>query len=741
MICAETGSGKTGALALPIIQLCHETLTGAADVSRPQAQPWTHTGGAVSDPKNYTLDCSMSISDRDSAVTVIPAEQLVQLRGDGWAGVRATVGATKGKLYWEVRCASEGMVRVGVATRSGALNIGTDAQSWGYGGTGKKSHSSSFTDYGKPFSVGDTIGIYLNLDGGELSFWKAAGPGAAGEDLGVAFTLPRGSALYPAIAMRDADAVYNFTGPFLNPAVATKGYSAFASLPLRDSSAFEAWTAAVTPQKASAGKKRTGDSAAEGEHVRGGQGLLALIVEPTRELAMQVHDELLAFVKYMQREGSASLKVGLATSGNDKRVSDKTELAKCDIVVGTLGVLETMVAAGGLTLGHCRFFVLDEADAYAADRSSMSTVKALHSAMPRTGHPPQLIVCSATLHSPEIRQLQSALGLENASFVDLKGRDAVPENVDHVCYRIDPAADVSWVPREWRDQPPQWLLEAFEPAFPAYDHALNAKAAVAATYAAPGRGDGKKFANPECLHPTDARVLSRAYIEAYTDGVHSVLPATPTSGMPTQMSLGVKLLKLAVLKRLLDTLDVAQAIIFCRTRLDCDNVAKFLTMCDALKLYPNATESQAASRYSNTVLHGGSSSRSENYLQFKNCRIRYLVCTDVAARGLDVKELPLVVNMTLPDAAENYIHRVGRTGRVGRYGMAVSLIAAQPESVWYHTCRGRGLNCSDARCIVGQSEVELLGEIETRLHQVCTVDWIFSICSLHMFYRLLCLYD
>jgi len=60
---------------------------------------------------------------------------------------------------------------------------------------------------------------------------------------------------------------------------------------------------------------------------------------------------------------------------------------------------------------------------------------------------------------------------------------------------------------------------------------------------------------------------------------------------------------------------------------------------------------------------------------FKDGTIRVLVATDVAARGLDIEELPLVVNYELPDGAENYVHRIGRTGRAGASGEAISLVA------------------------------------------------------------------
>lgn len=61
---------------------------------------------------------------------------------------------------------------------------------------------------------------------------------------------------------------------------------------------------------------------------------------------------------------------------------------------------------------------------------------------------------------------------------------------------------------------------------------------------------------------------------------------------------------------------------------------------------------------------------------FKEGYVRFLICTDVAARGVDIKGLPFVINMTLPDESENYIHRIGRVGRQDCMGLAVSIVAA-----------------------------------------------------------------
>jgi ATP-dependent RNA helicase RhlE len=78
------------------------------------------------------------------------------------------------------------------------------------------------------------------------------------------------------------------------------------------------------------------------------------------------------------------------------------------------------------------------------------------------------------------------------------------------------------------------------------------------------------------------------------------------------------------------------------------------------------------------VIHGNKTqgARSRALADFKAGRVRVLVATDIAARGLDIADLPLVVNFDLPLVAEDYVHRVGRTGRAGQPGRAISLVSA-----------------------------------------------------------------
>jgi ATP-dependent RNA helicase RhlE len=77
-------------------------------------------------------------------------------------------------------------------------------------------------------------------------------------------------------------------------------------------------------------------------------------------------------------------------------------------------------------------------------------------------------------------------------------------------------------------------------------------------------------------------------------------------------------------------------------------------------------------------IHGNKSqaARTKALTEFKSGKIRILVATDIAARGLDIDQLPQVVNFDLPNVPEDYIHRIGRTGRAGATGQAVSLVSA-----------------------------------------------------------------
>ncbi len=108
-----------------------------------------------------------------------------------------------------------------------------------------------------------------------------------------------------------------------------------------------------------------------------------------------------------------------------------------------------------------------------------------------------------------------------------------------------------------------------------------------------------------------------------------------------------------------------QVLVFTRTKHAANRLAKQLGMdgLDAAAIHGN--KSQGA--------------RTRALRDFKNGQVRVLVATDIAARGLDIDQLPHVVNFDLPQVAEDYVHRVGRTGRAGLDGEAVSLVAPEEK--------------------------------------------------------------
>ena len=93
-------------------------------------------------------------------------------------------------------------------------------------------------------------------------------------------------------------------------------------------------------------------------------------------------------------------------------------------------------------------------------------------------------------------------------------------------------------------------------------------------------------------------------------------------------------------------------------------------------------------------LHGQLSQgkRSQVLDDFKASRIRVVVATDLASRGIDVVQLPVVVNYDLPRSADDYTHRIGRTGRSGEAGLAVSLVSADTQAHWRLIEKRQGLD-------------------------------------------------
>jgi ATP-dependent RNA helicase DeaD len=126
----------------------------------------------------------------------------------------------------------------------------------------------------------------------------------------------------------------------------------------------------------------------------------------------------------------------------------------------------------------------------------------------------------------------------------------------------------------------------------------------------------------------------------------------------------------AELTRVLAFENPERALIFCNTREETGRVAEFLRRqgLDAEAISSDLSQSE----------------RENVMTRMRAGNIRFLVATDVAARGIDIEHLPCVINYTFPDSPESYIHRTGRTGRAGRSGQAISLIGPTEVGSFYY---------------------------------------------------------
>ncbi len=143
----------------------------------------------------------------------------------------------------------------------------------------------------------------------------------------------------------------------------------------------------------------------------------------------------------------------------------------------------------------------------------------------------------------------------------------------------------------------------------------------------------------------------------------SVTPRNATAVTVSQKIHPVdKARKAALLSHLIRHENWSQALVFSRTKHGANKLVKQLAVdgIEALAIHGNKSQSQ----------------RTKALSDFKAGKIHVLVATDIAARGIDIDQLPVVINFDLPDVAEDYVHRIGRTGRAGSVGGAVSLVSA-----------------------------------------------------------------
>ncbi|UMM30905.1 hypothetical protein L5515_012597 [Caenorhabditis briggsae] len=626
LIAAETGSGKTGAFCLPIAQIVWERRRGTSE-----APP--------TKPEQSTV-IQLNSEDRDRSLQIDKTGLNCECRlGKEWHGARANVGLYGGgKYYYEVTITRDGLCRIGWATLAGSLKIGTDFESFGYGGTGKKSFGKKFDDYGTSFTTNDVLGCLLDLD--NLKIWWSKN----GQHFPTAYHIDKkfqspATCLFPAVLCQNSGLAVNFGGgsaPFkYPPGPDTVGVAA---APVGN---LKFW---------SREEKQSVDSTTP----------LCVILEPTRELVQQTFQNIQTFASVLQEPKIRC--VTLAAGENMNQILRILE-SGCDIIVGTPSRIVDLIQTGKLATVSLQFVVIDEIDQFLADKNGAARqIDTIFRALPlvtRDGTRRQVIACSATLHNFEVSRFADR-HMSFPQWIDLKGQDCVSADVHHVVCHVDSIEDKQWIREKYQS------------------------------------------------------------IGLEDDHVHDQDQIRPGTTDKDTVSLGTKVLKGIYVIKAIRALNMDKAIIFCRTKQQCDQMEHYLRR----------------NNFTAACLHGDRSAEErQNSLDgFKNGQMRFLVCTDVVARGLDVQGVPFVINVTLPDDKTQYVHRIGRVGRAERMGLSISLVSAHEEKMWFHKCRSRGVGCTNAKdisnggCTIWFDEKKMLGEIEEHLGAtISTVDSDFSV--------------
>jgi ATP-dependent RNA helicase DDX1 len=440
----------------------------------------------------------------------------------------------------------------------------------------------------------------------------------------------RGHLLYPAVVLKNAEQKFNFgTTPWKFPP--GNGFAGICQADVED-------TSCATGGANTTVKKRTP---------------LAIILEPSLELAQQTHEELNKFMQFLPEPRVAS---GLFLGGQPSQAQVNVIRAGVDIVTASPGRLMDLVQSKQLDVSNVRFFVLDEADRL-LDSGNLRIVEQVYAALDKTHL--QVMLFSATLHSEAVKNLSKKI-CKFPTWVDLKGRETVPTTVQHVQVIVRANADAK-------------------------------------------------------------RLKCAPQFEVATDGVHSKDSQAKVKNTREWQSQQIKLLKAKYLIEVINAYKIEQAIIFIRTKVEAEALEKFL---NRASLAEGGANAKLDKKYSCLQLHSGkgTGARLDNFEAFKNGEVRFLIATDVAARGVDVRELPFVINYTLPDKTEEYIHRVGRVGRAGAHGVAISLVSSCEEKVWFHSCkRDAAKSCHNTKlagkggCCIWYDEPNIMAAIEKRL--------------------------
>lgn len=629
LIASPTGSGKTGAFCLPVAQIVWE-------MRKEELNPEEK----LSEKQEWILN----MRDRHWGLAIDKGLICESNASNSWNGARCKGGVhTRGKYYYEATIKRDGLCRVGWSTLKANLQLGTDGLSFGFGGTGMKSHHSEFEPYGKSFTTSDVLGCFLDLDN-LLIWWSKNGDHfPVAYDISNSFRRPD-SALHPAVLIKRSNLELNFGDkPFQH--YPGDGFIGVSHAP----ASYQSWH--------SLGLTRLPILK---------NAPLCVILEPTYELVEQTHNNLSRFGSKMHDPSIRCVSTGkglrLSSFPADLNQELDEETERLDIITSTPKKFVNLVHTNLISLENIRFFIIDEADQFLKrgisrlpptdptrkenphnldESQSLQWIFSKFPPVASDGSRIQSILCSATLHNFEINKFADMF-LHFPQWIDLESMDCVAETVHHVVCPVDAGVDKQWI----------------------------------------------RLINSE-NHLQD-------------DGLHKRSDIRFGTMDKETLSLGTKVLKGLYVLKAIDALNMEKAIIFCRTKQQCNHMETYLNR--------NGKHS--------VCMHGDLSpeTRSQSLKSFKNGSVAFLICTDVAARGLDVSGIPFVISVTLPDDKATYTHRIGRVGRAERMGLSISLVSIHEELVWYHKCRSKGYNCNNrTTCSIWYNEQKLLADIEEHI--------------------------
>ncbi|MFI3308038.1 MAG: DEAD/DEAH box helicase [Mycoplasmatota bacterium] len=178
--------------------------------------------------------------------------------------------------------------------------------------------------------------------------------------------------------------------------------------------------------------------------------------------------------------------------------------------------------------------------------------------------------------------------------------------------------------------------------------------------------DEKQILMFSATMPKSIKSLARNYMSEKYEHIVVKSDTKTSDNVLEQYTLVNEKYRLEILCRILDYRNFAKTIIFCHTKKECDELV---------------TELQAKN-YSIETMHGdiAQSMRMKTLERFKNGSFKVLIATDVAARGIHIDNIDLVVNYKVPRESETYVHRIGRTGRAGNKGESITLLTHKEMS-------------------------------------------------------------